>query len=208
MNTPITNLPAGLRSDVSAVLLAGGNSLRMGRDKALLNIHGRPVVQVLAARLRTVTDEVLLSANDPSAYAFLELPTIRDLFDGRGPLAGLHAGMRHTLRPFTLVLACDLPGVPVLLLQRLIDRSTEYDAVVPCTSDGLLHPVCAIYNRTCLPIVEQNLMSGANQILAILGDPKLRVLRLNSAEGGFRDRDLININSPSDLQNYLHICKS
>ncbi len=212
-NLPLVGDPIALGlpefyGDVAAVLLAGGNSLRMGRDKALLKLEGSPIIKVLSDRLRLVTDEVLLSANDPAAYAFLELPVIPDIFSGCGPMAGLHAAMRRTLRPWILVLACDLPGVTESLLQQLIVRTADYDAVVPCTSDGCLHPLCAIYKQTCLPTVERNLIRGVNGMLAIFEDPKLRVLRLNPNEGGFRDADLININSPHDFHNYLRLHKS
>jgi molybdopterin-guanine dinucleotide biosynthesis protein A len=208
----VNNLEASthpaLFADVTAVLLAGGQSRRMGRDKALLRIDGLPVAQLLARRLQALTDEVFLSTNDPAAYAFLGLKTISDIHAGRGPLAGLHAALIQTQRPLILVVACDLPGVPEFLLRRLIECSAGYDAIIPCTSNGRLHPVCAVYSRTCLPEIERNLMRGEHQMLAIFRDSLLRVRQLTPGEGGFSDHHLLDVNSPEDFEEYQRQHKS
>lgn len=201
-------MPPALFADVTAVLLAGGQSRRMGRDKALLYIEGLPVAQLLARRLQALTDEVFLSTNNPTAYAFLGLKTIPDIHVGRGPLAGLHAALIQTQRPLILVVACDLPGVPEFLLRRLIECSAGYDAIIPCTSNGRLHPVCAVYSRTCLPEIERNLMRGERQMLAIFRDSLLRVRQLPPGEGGFSDHHLLDMNSPEDFEEYQRQHKS
>ena len=126
----------------------------MGCDKAMLRLGGQPVAQLLANRLHEFTDQVLLSTNEPSAYLFLGLPAVADLYPGCGPMAGVHAALLHTARSLVLVLACDLPAVTTQLLRRIIECAEGFDAVVPMTSDGLLHPVCALYRRTCLPVIE------------------------------------------------------
>jgi molybdopterin-guanine dinucleotide biosynthesis protein A len=208
VNNLETSIHPALFADVTAVLLAGGQSRRMGRDKALLCIEGMPVAQLLAKRLQALTDEVLLSTNNPASYAFLGLNTISDIYVGRGPLAGLHATLIHTQRPLVLVVACDLPGVPEFLLRGLVECSAGYDAVIPCTSDGRLHPVCAVYSRTCLPAIELNLMRGEHRMLTIFRDSILRVRRLTPGEGGYSDHHLLDMNSPEDFEECLRRHKS
>jgi molybdopterin-guanine dinucleotide biosynthesis protein A len=188
--------------ELAAVLLAGGHSRRMGWDKALLSLEEQPIVQVLAMRLLELTDQVFLSANDPPAYAFLELPIVPDVYPCRGPLAGLHAAMLHTLRPLVLVLACDLPRVPTALLRHLVECAAGFDIVVPVTSDGALHPVCAVYRRTCQESVEHNLRVGDNRMLCLIEDPKLRTRHLTAREGAFSDGDLMDLNTPEDFERY------
>jgi molybdopterin-guanine dinucleotide biosynthesis protein A len=170
----------------------------MGCDKALLRLGGQTVVQLLAQRLHEFTDQVLLSTNEPAAYSFLGLPAVADRYPGCGPMAGLHAGLLHTTRSLVLVLACDLPAVTPHLLRRIIDGAEGFDAVVPMTSDGLLHPVCALYRRTCLPVIERNLHSGENQMLGLFDSRELRVMRLSPADGNFVDADLMDVDSPED----------
>jgi molybdopterin-guanine dinucleotide biosynthesis protein A len=188
----------GMHPDLAAVLLAGGKSRRMGCDKAVLSLGGQPVALLLANRLHEVTDQVLLSTNEPSAYSFLGLTAVADLYPGCGPMAGVHAALRHTARSMVLVLACDLPAVTTQLLRRIIECAEGFDAVVPMTSDGLLHPVCALYRRACLPVIEQNLRSGENQMMALFDSRHLRVRRLPPGEGDFTDANLMDVDSPED----------
>lgn len=193
-----------LRSeDFCGVILAGGQSLRMGRDKALLEIDGQPLVRRLANLLAGITGEVILSAGQPERYAFLGLPVIHDLFPGQGPLAGLHAAMRHSRRPVFILLACDLPQVHSGLLECLIRHSEGSDAVVPLTSDGRIHPLCGLYRRTCLPAAEHYLGQNLNRLRLFLQDPSLRVRWVKAGEGRFSDPDLWNLNYPCQLTDYL-----
>ncbi len=179
----------------------------MGRDKALLCLEGESVAKILAERLLALTEQVYLSTNDPSLSAFLGLPTIRDTYRDRGPMAGVYAAMSRTTRTLMLVLACDLPGASVDFLRGLVVLSAGYDAVVPRTSDGRAHPVCAVYRRTCLPRMSYYLEIGDNRLLTLLADPALRVRWIAPGEGGFSDTDLLDLNSPEDIVEYIRIHK-
>ena len=177
----------------------------MGVDKALLSLRGQPVIQLLASRLRELTDQVLLSVSDRSAYAFLGLPAIIDLYAGCGPMAGLHAAMHHARRRLILVLACDLPGVTTALLRLLVDSSAGFDAVIPVTADGRMHPACAVYARSSRAAVDLRLRAGDNRMLSLLDDPNLRVRRLTSHEGVFSDAELCDMNSPGEYEQFRQL---
>ena len=195
--------PSTEKESICGVLLAGGKSLRMGLNKAFLSIEGQPMVVRSVDRLAAVTDEILISSNDPAPYEFLGLPVIPDLFPGQGPLAGLHAAMTRTRRSQILLLACDLPRIHSGMLARLIRYAPAFDAVVPRTADQRIHPLCAVYRRTCLERIESNLVRLENRMAALLEDPSLKVKWLAPAEGSFAPEDLINLNSPNDLEGYL-----
>ncbi len=176
----------------------------MGCDKALLEIRGQPLIQNLADAALAVTDEVLIAADDGRPYAFLDFPVIPDMYPGHGPLAGLHAAMRHSTRDRFLLLACDLPNVRAETLRRLIvSCSPDRDVIVPRSADGRSHPLCAVYRRTSLPFIERNLKSGANKVLDLVRDPGLRVHFLDPGAGCFQDSDFLNLNSKKDLEEYL-----
>ncbi len=200
---PLPNQEPELDPELAAVLLAGGKSRRMGTDKALLPIGGQPLLQRAADRLRSITNQVLLSTSDSHAYDFLGLPVVADLFPGCGPMAGLHAALLHTRRPRVLVLACDIPDVPARLLRLLSDQAAGSDAAVPSTSDGTLHPVCAVYGRTCLPFVETYLRCGKHRMLNLVENPNLRIRVVTPGSGDFCDADLVDLNSPEDYEAYL-----
>ncbi len=194
--------------DVAAVLLAGGRSDRMRREKALLALQGVPVVQLLADRLREITDEVMISTNDPSAFAFLGLPSVADRYEGRGPLAGIQAALHRTARPWVLALACDLPGVGTSFLRNLIAARPGSDAVIPVTSDGGLHPTCALYHQRCLPAMDRNLAAGANKLILLIEEPGLRLFRFRLEERRFSDAELFDVNTPEDFAEFQRISKS
>jgi molybdopterin-guanine dinucleotide biosynthesis protein A len=189
--------------DLAAVLLAGGRSLRMGRDKSLLRIGEQSILHLLAGRLRELSDQVFLSTGSRPANGWSDVEVIHDRYPGRGPIAGLHAALLQTARPKVLLLACDLPGVSTVLLRHLVDRSPGFDAVIPVTSDGRSHPACAVYSRNCLPVVEACLKAGENRLLRVAEDPRLRALRLRLPDELAADVQLLNVNSPEDLTAFL-----
>jgi len=204
--------------EICAVILAGGRSLRMGRDKALLDVGGQPLIQTLAQRLRPLARDVFVAANDPDAYRFLGLPVVPDRFPGQGPLAGLHAVMSEHARAYYIVAACDLPNLPVGLLRRMLAaaRAEEADAVIPRSRDGRAHPLSAVYRRSCLPAIEEALRARANKVIAtFLGGggadgegggnngAALRIHWIEQESGAFADDDLANVNTPEDLRRFL-----
>jgi molybdenum cofactor guanylyltransferase len=184
---------------ICAVILAGGQSRRMGFNKALLKVGGQPLIQILVNRIRPLTDRILISSNEESSYRFLDIPVIPDRFRGHGPLAGFHSAMLWDVRSYYLMLACDLPNLQEPLLRNLISLAGGFDATIPRTKDGLAHPLCAVYRRTCLPYVERALKRGANKVIGNFLDSSLSIRWVGPEEGHFEDSDLANINTPEDL---------
>ncbi len=185
--------------DVCAVILAGGQSSRMGFNKALLDVGGQPLIRILVDRLRPLTDRIIISSNDCLSYQFLNFPVVPDHYKGHGPLAGFHAAMLRQISSLYIMLACDLPNLQPALLRNLISFAEGFDAVIPLTSDGLAHPLCAVYRRTCLPSVEKALLRGANKVIESFLEDSLAVRWVEPDEGQFNDMDLANINTPEDL---------
>ncbi len=185
-----------------AVILAGGRSSRMGLNKALVRLDGRTLIESIADVANSVADDVVISANEPSPYGFLGLPVVADVFKGQGPMAGLHAAMLHFPRQRFLLLACDMPNLCEGLLRLLVASLEGFDAVIPCTRDGVAHPLCAVYARTCMQAIEENLRRGENTAREILAHPKLNVRRLDIAGAGFGEAALANLNTPEDLERY------
>jgi molybdopterin-guanine dinucleotide biosynthesis protein A len=185
--------------ELCVAILAGGQSRRMGFNKALVQVDGRPLIAKLAHHARLLSDQVLVCANDPDTYAFLELPVVCDVFPGQGPLAGLHTALAHTERPLVLLIACDLPNTVDELWRRLVTYAEGYDAVIPQTGDGQVHPLSAVYRRTCRPVAEANLRRGINKVVDLFRDSALRVKWLKANEGHFHDSQFDNLNTPEDL---------
>ncbi len=123
--------------EVSAVILAGGRSARMGQDKAWLDIQGQPMAEHIARRILPLAAELIFVAQDAEPFrrlaSALPVPArvTADRFPGAGPLAGIHAGLSEARLDLVLVLAVDMPFVRVPLLRYMISLAAGYDAVVP-----------------------------------------------------------------------------
>ena len=195
-----------ITKEICAVILAGGKSRRMGRDKALIRIGGRTLVEIMAERVSPLTDKVFISANNPETFSFLPFQAVPDLYPGQGPLSGLHAVMAEHVYTLYITLACDLPGLPASLIRRMLDVSEGFDAVIPRTSDGMAHPLAAVYRRTCLPVIEDALQKKANKFIDAFPGDGLRVRWMEPGEGNFTYNDLANINTPDDLRKFHQAC--
>ena len=171
----------------------------MGFNKALLEIDGKPLIRILSDRVRNITDQIFVSSNDLFSYGFLGYPVIADEYKEHGPLAGLHAAMLRSTRSLFLLVACDLPNIHESLMRNLIMLAEGFDAVIPMTRDGIIHPLSAVYRRTCLSAVDRQLQLGAGKAVDILLDGTLGVRWVTPEEGQFEDLDLANLNSPEAL---------
>lgn len=172
----------------------------MGSNKALLDIGGKPLIQLLIDRIRPVTNQILISSNDHLSYRFLDFPVIPDHFAGQGPLAGFHSAMTQNVCSLYIILACDLPNLKTPFIRKMVSMAKGYDAAIPRTHDGLAHPLCAVYRRTCLPSVERALKKGTNKVIEIFVNDSLAIKWVDPDEGRFKDTDLANVNTPEDLR--------
>jgi len=188
-------------SDLSAFILAGGQSTRMGRDKALVTIGGRTLLERVLESARAVTDDVRI-VGDPAKYAAFA-PTIPDIFPGCGPLAGIHAALRTSDREVNLILAVDVPFVTAELLRYLIDRAEELPmslATVVRTTNGW-QPLCAVYRREFAELAEKSMRGGRYKIDALFDASGTRVIveeELHAA--GFSEGLFRNLNTPEELE--------
>ena len=139
----------------SAVLLAGGKSTRMGRDKALLEIEGEPLWHRQLETLRRLSPERLMLSGPPRG----EGEPIADEFEGAGPLAGVAAALRKSPSPLLVVLAVDLPRMTTAFLNSLLDLSSDNQGVVPL-GPGFFQPLAAVYPGACGALADVALRSG------------------------------------------------
>lgn len=142
----------------AAVLLAGGKSSRMGRDKAGVLIDGQPLWQRQLATLRaTHPHELFISGRPDGPYAGSGVEILVDAVPDLGPLAGLEAALRRARRPLLLVLAIDLPDMTPVFLTDLTRRATESGRGIVPQSNEWFEPLAAIYTPACLPLVQDSL---------------------------------------------------
>lgn len=186
--------------DVSAMILVGGASSRMGENKALLQLAGQSILERVVAAVRPLADDILLITNDPTPYTSLHLPLVPDIQPHYGPLMGLYSGLIAVRHELALLLACDMPFVQTALLAHMIHLAEDYDVVVPTSEDGL-HPLHALYRRsTCLPAIEQALARRQRRMISFYDQVRVRELPPRDyARFDPLGIALMNVNTPAEL---------
>ncbi len=144
---------------VSGIILAGGASRRMGQDKAFLDFGGRPLISVVAGRLRAVADEVLVVADNGQRYAPFADRWVADIFAGVGTLGGIHAGLQAARHNRALVVGCDMPFLNPALLAWFAEAVEGYDLAVLRHGEWL-EPLHAVYCKSCLPAIKVVVQAG------------------------------------------------
>ncbi|HEX3630221.1 MAG TPA: molybdenum cofactor guanylyltransferase [Candidatus Dormibacteraeota bacterium] len=186
----------------SLLILAGGNSRRMGRDKGSLAAGSLTLIEHIARRLGPVVDEVLMSLAEPNPDA-ARLPVVVDRFPGMGPLAGMHAGLLAAHHPLVWVVACDLPDVEPALGPFLCGMADAVDAVVPVV-DRDPEGVCAVYRRGLAPKVEALLRSGRRSVKSLLDEVDCRFVadeELRAVDPTLRS--FRNLNTPAEYEAWV-----
>lgn len=187
---------------LTVVIQAGGQSSRMGSDKALLPFLGQPLISRVIARLAPIADELIVTTNQPDAYAFLGLPLAPDKIAGRGALGGLYTAIAAASQPRVAVVACDMPfaNAELLKIQAAALDAESADVVIPKTRTGY-EPLHAVYRRaTCLPVIETAIQAGQWKVISWFGQVRVRELALAELRR-YDPRGLafINVNTPAEL---------
>jgi molybdopterin-guanine dinucleotide biosynthesis protein A len=188
---------------ISLVIQAGGESRRMGTDKALLPFLGQPLILRPLNRLVGLADEVLVTSNHPESYRFLGLTPIPDRMPGCGALGGLFTALSAARYPYVAVAACDMPfaSLEIFALELVLLQETDADAVIPHSEAGV-EPFHAVYRQeNCLPYIQSALEAGKRRADAWFSEVHIRYLEPEEIRPYDPDKlAFLNINTPEELQ--------
>ena len=175
-------------------VLVGGESRRMGRDKALLRAGSQPLAARVAACVREAAGNVTL-VGPVDRYMHLGFPVIADRVPGRGPLGGVYTALAASAADWNLIVACDMPRLTIGFLVALIEvaEASEADCVVPQDQFGM-HPLCAAYHRRCAPLAAAAM--NDNQLKMQEFALSLRCERWSPELAGV----LTNVNTPAEWE--------
>jgi molybdopterin-guanine dinucleotide biosynthesis protein A len=191
----------GSLADISAFVLAGGKSMRMGADKAFVMLDDCTLLARALELARSVTPEVRIVGDASKFESFA--PVVEDKFRECGPLGGIHAALRASQTELNVILAVDLPFVSPALLQYLIKRARERASalVTVAQAGGRWQPLCAVYRREFADAAEQALRAGCFRIDALFEAARTQVIgeyELDAA--GFSSRVFRNLNTREELE--------
>ena len=187
-------------TDACSFILAGGNSSRMGADKAFLQFHGSTLLAHALAVARASAPEVRIIGSRQKFDSFAQ--TIEDQFPACGPLAGIHAALSSSTCDNNLILAVDMPFVNSSFLDYLLTQSRLTDAIVTLPRDGIrFQPLCAVYRRAFAPVAEAALRARKYRIDDLFSELPLRVIDESELQRqGFSREIFRNLNTPEEFE--------
>jgi molybdopterin-guanine dinucleotide biosynthesis protein A len=189
-----------MKPKIAGIVVAGGLSTRMGRDKASLPWNGGTMLSTVLEKLNPVCSELIVVSNVHREINYLPVVIVPDKYPQCGPLAGIHAGLLATDCEYAFVAACDMPYLSTQAAGFIMEAALAYDAAIPFI-DGYYHPLHGVYRKSCIPFIEQRLRDGLYRVTDFFNDIKVR--KISREEITFFDPSLLtlrNINSPEDIK--------
>jgi molybdopterin-guanine dinucleotide biosynthesis protein A len=184
-----------LSETASAIVLSGGKSSRMGRDKGLLPVEGIPLIEKIAGQLQGNFAEVLVSGA-ADKYGFKNVRTVPDIIPDRGPLMGLLSTLQASESELNWITTCDMPEPNLTFVRKMIRMIGDYDAVVPVDSDGWKQPLIGLYRKDVVRAIEKQMAADKWSIRDLISTIRVEYIPLTS--GWYR-----NLNTQKDYQEYL-----
>lgn len=187
----------------TSIILAGGRSSRFGSNKALAKWDGHTILENIVATLKKTSDEIVIIANDPSAYEYLGVQIIRDRLQGAGPIAGILSALYYLQKgQRAMVVACDMPLLNPDLLNYMWKIHTWAPAVVP-EHKGCLEPLHTIYHKSLLYPIEYAIKNGWLSLRHFLSLLPLHIIPDNRLKTFYKNglSCFTNINTQEEYQN-------
>ncbi len=187
----------------TAVILAGGESRRMQRDKMELRFEKESFLASAVKRFSEYFDEVYISVADPCKYPDIQAKRFVDEWKNCGPMAGLHSGLKNSKDDGIFLVAADLPYAQALVAQRMIELAGTSDVCIMSDSQSRFEPLFGYYKKTVLPYVVAALQAGDYKIAALFDKVNLRVVTQAELGSLWNENLLLNINYPEDYERLI-----
>ncbi len=185
---------------ITGIILSGGKNIRMGKNKAFLEVGGKKIIDRTAELFQEIFSQVILVTNEPLEYAYLDLEIVADLIPMSGSLIGIYTGLFYSSNTHCFVTACDMPFLSKKIVEYMISIKENYDVVIPHLKDGY-HPLHALYSKRCLKSIEELINEDNLKIIDFFN--KVKVREITSDEISSIDpamNSFLNINTPEDLE--------
>jgi molybdenum cofactor guanylyltransferase len=184
---------------MTGVILSGGKSIRMGKNKAFIQVEGVPIIERIHNLFRELFQEVIIVTNEKDLFSNFDSKIFSDLIPGKGALGGLYTGIVFSSFDYSFCVACDMPFIKKSLVKYLIENVANEDVIVPRTKDGL-QPLHAIYSKSCVGPIKKSIEEGKSKIIDIYDQVNVKIID----EKHFlcfdpRRESFINVNTPEEL---------
>ncbi|MCJ7580936.1 MAG: molybdenum cofactor guanylyltransferase [Candidatus Aminicenantes bacterium] len=181
----------------SLIILAGGDSRRMNQDKALLPVGEGTLIEYVLEQIKSHFIDTILSISESDKFKFLNQKLVVDEKKGYGPLMGIKSALAASPNEKNFVMACDIPKIPLKLLDKILLKGQNFDIVVPVTPKGRIEPLFAVYSKSILPQMEQLIEDNIHSLLPLFDICKTGYVKLNT------ESLLKNLNTRKDYEDFL-----
>lgn len=190
-----------IKSNTTGVILAGGQSRRMGFNKAEAEMHGESMLIRMIDKLKRVVPYIILSTG-AMTYPNIHFSQVADEYPGCGPLGGIYSALKFSTTSFNLVVSCDIPLVSIPLLKYIVAQAMEGSALitVPVDHDGQVQTMCAVYHRDILPFVEQQMKDRVYKMKELMNLVPVEFVNIPREHPLYQEHAFMNVNTPSSLQ--------
>ena len=186
---------------ITGIILAGGKSSRMGKEKGLVPFRGEPLISYSLELLIPFCGEIIISANTPE-YKSFGYPVITDEISGAGPMGGLYSALKHSTTYENLVLPCDTPFINKEFIRFLLASVSNQPAVIPVHPDGKAEPLCGYYTRDLVPLMKDALDNAHYKIIDFLEQTGTLFLKTDNDLPFYHPDLFVNLNTPEELKKY------
>jgi molybdenum cofactor guanylyltransferase len=184
--------------NLTAIILAGGQSKRMGTDKALMPYLGKPLIQYSIDLAFNFTKNIIISANKDN-FKDLGFNVVRDKYPLQAPLAGIHSGLTFSNTDWNLILTCDMPNVTVQLIDWLISNLEGKTELLLPGHHGYIEPLCGFYNKSLIPLIESNIRKNRLSPIELLEVAPHKIVQMDDLLNESTSFIFKNVNSRNDL---------
>jgi molybdenum cofactor guanylyltransferase len=184
--------------NVTGFVLAGGLSSRMGEDKSLMLFKGKPLIMHAIDSLSPLCEKVIISSN-LLIYDFTGCEVWPDELTLKAPINGLYSCLKRSETDWNFILTCDMPFAGSQLFAYLLERAHGNDAVIPIHGQGFVEPLCGIYNRSTLNVLEQHLEVEQYSMVKLLQSIRCSYINIGPGQEFYNKEMFSNLNTPGDL---------
>lgn len=189
-----------MKEKVTGVILAGGQSARMGENKAFVSFAGKPIIEILIGRLSDIFKDVIIVANKPDPYLKYGLEVIRDAVKPCGPLGGIYTALTFSRTRLNFIVACDMPFFNKEIARFMVNEAHLYDVVIPRHA-GKLEPLCAVYSENCIRLIEKGITAGNVKVTSFINEVKTRIVDESEiAQFDLDGNAFTNVNTKDDCR--------
>ena len=183
--------------DATAILLAGGNSRRMGREKIFLPVGSHSLIEHIFYQLYDNFKAIIISSNNKDKLKSFCTDIIPDRIPGYGPIMGIASALEASETENNFIIACDIPDINISFIKMMIAESKDFDVVVPVNTRSQLEPLYAIYKKHIIKAFNEVISAGKNKISEVYKLCKVKYVQIEDTAW------LKNINTMQDYQEYL-----